>query len=157
MVWLFWTPLIAASLHLLEEFVFPGHFSEWYIRYKPDIRKSATNRFLITINVLLLILCYDIGALGSSKLGIALWLGVMAMLAANGLWHLRGVVKTRSYSPGVLTGMLVYLPLAVYGYVLFLQSGQVSVLTTMISFAIGASYQMWSNIFHRLRAQAAGA
>jgi hypothetical protein len=151
MEWLFWAPLIAVSLHLFEEFAFPGHFPEWYVRYKPEIKKSVTKRFLITINVLLLILSYDVGALGSSKFGIVLWLGVTAMLAANGIWHFKGVVKTRSYSPGVLTGLLVYLPLAIYGYVIFLNSKQVSVFIALIALAIGASYQMWSNIYHRIR------
>lgn len=154
MNWLLWAPLAAASLHIFEEFVFPGHFSEWYVRYKPGIRKSATGRFLVVINALLLILCYNVGALGPSRTGVAGWLGVMAMLAANGVWHLRGMVKTRCYSPGVLTGLLVYLPLAVYGYVFFLLSKQASILTALIALVIGASYQLWSNLFHRLRARA---
>src|SRR5487761_1965217 len=126
MNWFFWTPLMAASLHIFEEFVYPGHFSEWYLQYKPSIQRSITTRFLVIINALLLVLCYDVGAMGPSRLGTATWLGVMAMLAANGVWHLRGVVKTRSYSPGVLTGSLVYLPLAVYGYVFLLHSKQAS-------------------------------
>ena len=151
MDWLFWVPLITASLHIIEEFVFPGHFSEWYVQYKPDIKKSVSKRFLIIINVLLLILCYDVIALRTSQIGIFLWLVVMALLAANGVWHLKGVIKTRSYSPGVVTGILLYLPLAIYGYVFFLQSKQASILTALIAFVIGASYQFWSNIFHRFR------
>ena len=155
MNWLFWIPLIAASLHIIEEFVFPGHFSEWYVKYKPDIKRSVTKRFLIIINGLLLILCYDVIALRSSQTGIVLWLVVMALLGANGIWHIRGAIKTRSYSPGVITGTLIYLPLAIYGYIFFLQSKQVSVLTALIAFVIGASYQFWSNIFHHFRAKVA--
>ncbi|MCG6963951.1 MAG: HXXEE domain-containing protein [Acidobacteria bacterium] len=153
MGWFFWSPLAAASLHMVEEFVSPGHFPQWYKHYKPGITKSITTGFLAIINGLLLFLCYDVGTLGRSRLGVALWLCVMALLAANGFWHLRGTVRTRSYSPGVLTGSLVYLPLAVYGYVLFLRSGQASVLTAVAAFAIGASYQCWSNLFHGFRAR----
>ena len=153
MNWLFWTPLIAASLHIIEEFVFPGHFSEWYKIYKPNIKKNITGRFLFLINAGLLILCYDVGALGSTKIGIAGWLGVMAMLAANGIWHLRGVVKTRRYSPGVITGILLYLPLAVYGYIYFLSTNQATILVAVIALLIGTSYQFWSNIFHRFRSR----
>ena len=155
MEWLFWAPLISVSLHIIEEFVFPGGFSEWYVKYKPDIKKSVTKRFLIIINCLLLTLCYDVGALHATQFGIILWLVVMALLAANGIWHLRGVIKTRSYSPGVGTGILLYLPLAIYGYIFFLQSKQVSILMALIAFVIGASYQFWSNIFHRVRARIA--
>jgi uncharacterized membrane protein HdeD (DUF308 family) len=154
MNWLFWAPLAAASLHIIEEFVYPGHFSEWYQRYKPGIRKSITGHFLIIINILLLILCYDVGAMSPSPIRVAAWLGVMSLLAANGVWHVRGAIKTRSYSPGILTGTLVYLPLTVYGYVFFLNSKQASILTALIAFAVGASYQLWSNLFHRLRAKA---
>ena len=153
MNWLFWAPLVFASLHIFEEFVFPGHFSEWYVRYKPAIKKSVSKRFLILINAGLLILCYDIGALGASRWGIALWLGVMAMLAANGIWHLRGALKTHSYSPGVITGLLLYLPLAIYGYVFFLSTNQAAISTALIAFAVGSSYQLWSNMFHQFRAK----
>ena len=153
MNWLFWIPLVAACLHILEEFVFPGHFSEWYKIYKPGIKKSITWQFLVVINVGLLILCYDVGALGPSKFGIAAWLGVMSMLAANGIWHIKGVVKTRMYSPGLITGSLLYLPLAVYGFVYFLSTNQTTILTALLAFTIGGSFQFWSNMFHRFRSR----
>ena len=153
MTWIFWSPLAAASLHIIEEFVYPGKFKQWYVLYKPDIKKSISKRFLILINTGLLILCYDIGALGPSRIGIALWLAVMAMLAANGIWHIKGAIKTRRYSPGVITGSIIYLPLTVYGYILFLSAGQINIFIAMASFAVGASYQFWSNMFHRFRAR----
>ena len=84
-------------------------------------------------------------------LGTILWLGVMAMLAANGIWHLKGVLKTKSYSPGVITGLLLYVPLAIYVYIYFLSTDQLSFLTVLVVFVIGSSYQLWSNMFHRLR------
>ena len=153
MTWIFWSPLVATSLHIFEEFVYPGKFKEWYVLYKPGIKKSISNRFLILINAGLLILCYDIGALGSSKIGIELWLAVMAMLAANGIWHIKGAVKTRGYSPGVITPSIIYLPLTIYGYILFLSTGQVNIFIALIAFAVGVSYQFWSNLFHRFRAR----
>jgi Protein of unknown function with HXXEE motif len=151
--WLFWAPLVAACLHIFEEFVYPGRFTDWYTRYKPHIRGSITKRFLVLVNVGLLILCYDVGALRASECGVPAWLGVMALLSANGVWHLKGMLATRSYSPGVLTGSLIYLPLAAYGYVYFLQSNQVSIVTAIAVFIVGASYQMWSNLYHRFRSK----
>ncbi len=151
MYWLFWTPLIAVCLHISEEFIFPGGFSEWYKTYKPEIKKSVTWKFLLIVNGGLLILCYDIGAIGASAFGAALWLGVMAMLAANGIWHIRGVIKTRKYSPGVITGTLLYMPLAVFGFIYFLSTDMISIISALIAFTIGVSYQFWSNLFHRFR------
>jgi hypothetical protein len=153
MTYIFWAPLAAAVLHILEEFVFPGGFREWYSSYKPQIKKSISKRFLFLINAGLLILCYDIGALkeNNSSISVILWLGVMALLAANGVWHLRGVLKTKTYSPGVVTGTIIYIPLAVYGYIYFLQTGLASILIAVAAFIVGASYQLWSNLFHRFR------
>jgi hypothetical protein len=105
------------------------------------------------INAGLLILCYDVGAIGSSQLGIIAWLVIMALLGANGIWHLKGVLKTRTYSPGVVTGILFYLPLAIYGYTYFLLTNQVSILIAIVAFIISSSYQLWSNLYHRFRSK----
>lgn len=153
--WIFWAPFAAASLHMFEEFIYPGHFSEWYKDYKPGIQKSVTTRFLIIINVLLLILCYNAGALASRSAGIPVWLCVMALLSANAIWHLVGVVRTHRYSPGVITGLSIHLPLAAYGYFHFLYTEHYPIPVAAVCFAVGASYQFWSNILHRARAKGA--
>jgi hypothetical protein len=151
MNWLFWGPLGAASLHIVEEFLYPGSFTAWYRRYKPDRAASITPRFLVIINALLLVVCYDVGVLGPRPNGVALWLTVMALLAANACWHVVGTIETRTYSPGVVTGLLIYVPMALYGYVRFLRSGQASVATAIIACLIGASYQVWADALHRWR------
>ena len=151
MNWVSWGPLGAASLHIVEEFFYPGGFMTWYRRYKPGRSTSITPRFLVIMNGLLLVVCYDVGAMGPRPSGVALWLMVMALLAANAGWHVVGTMKTRSYSPGVVTGLLFYVPLAVYGYVRFVRSGQASVATAIIACLIGASYQIWADALHRWR------
>jgi len=155
MNWIFWVPLCAASLHIFEEFVFPGGFAECYRKYRPEIQKSITRRFLVIINGLLLVLCYDVGALRSSKFGPATWLTVAALLFANSIWHVLGTFRMKSYSPGLLTGVLLYIPMTVYGYIRFLRSDQASVATAVIALAIGGSYHLWSSAFHKLRSRIA--
>ena len=149
--WLFWGPLGVASLHICEEFIYPGGFAAWYRRYKPSRMASITPRFLIVVNGLLLIACYDVGVLGPRPSGVALWLTIMALLAANAGWHVVGAVKTHSYSPGLVTGLLLYVPLAVYGYLRFLGSGEASVATAIVAGLLGASYQIWTDAIHRWR------
>ena len=153
--YIFWAPLAAAVLHIFEEFVFPGGFKDWYKNYKPGITKSISTRFLVLINLGLLILCYDIGALKNSSTGISviLWLGVMAMLAANGMWHIKAALKTKKYSPGVATGTIIYIPLAVYGFYYFISSGLAPIVPAIAAIILGASYQLWSNLFHRFRSR----
>jgi hypothetical protein len=52
--WLAWGPFLAASVHIVEEFIFPGGFSEWYRRYRSAAAVSFTRRFAVGINPLLL-------------------------------------------------------------------------------------------------------
>lgn len=141
--WISWAPLGAVSLHIVEEFVYPGGFAAWDRRYRPGIRASITPRFHVLMNGLLLVACYDVATLGQRPLGIAAWLTVMALLVSNAVWHVIGAVKTGNYSPGMITGLVLYVPLAVYGYARFLRSGQSSLSTAIIAFALGASYHLW--------------
>lgn len=149
--WIWWAPLGAASLHILEEFVFPGSFATWYGTYSPAIARSITPRFLILINAMLLFGCYDVAALRSRPIGAAAWLTMMALLFSNAVWHSVAAFKTQAYSPGLITGLLLYVPVTVYGYVWFLRSAQISVPMAVAALATGGSYHLWSSLFHRRR------
>jgi uncharacterized protein with HXXEE motif len=147
-----WAPLAAASLHIFEEFAWPGGFADWYRRYMPSRAKSITPRFLIIINTLLLILCYDAGAAYSRSYGAVLWLAVAALLAGNAIWHIVGTLKTRSYSPGIVTGVALYLPMALFGLVRLLNQSKTTVSLAFIAAVAGGSYHWWSAALHRRRA-----
>ena len=147
MDWLPWAPLVAAGLHISEEFVVPGGFPAWYRRYRPDPSR-ITPRMLVIVNVALLVACSNVALLGRHPLGIAYWLMMSALLCSNGCWHAWATYKTRSYSPGVITGVLVYLPLAIYGYIEFLRSGAASIWTAAVACIIGGSYHFWSAAYH---------
>lgn len=150
--WIFWAPLGAAGLHIIEEFVYPGGFADWDRKYRPEIAKSITPRFHIIINALLLALCLWVALLGASSVGAAAWLTVMALLFGNAIWHVRGAIRTKSYSPGMVTGLILYVPLAVYGFVRFLSSGRASIPTAIAAAIIGGSYPYWSKALHKRRA-----
>jgi len=153
MNWLYWAPFGAASLHIVEEFVYPGGFAEWDRRYRPGIRQSITPRFHVIVNGLLLVSCYDVWALRSSPWGPGVWLAVTTLLFANAVWHVVGTRASRAYSPGVVTGVLLYVPLTVLGYGYFLRTGLASVPTAVVAFLIGVSYQLWvGKALHRWRA-----
>ena len=76
-----WVPLMAATLHIAEEFVFPGGFPGWYRAYRTEPSR-ITPRFLFIVNAALLIACLNIGLLGREPLGIVYWLTISAVLAA---------------------------------------------------------------------------
>jgi uncharacterized protein with HXXEE motif len=150
--WMSWAPLGAAGLHIVEEFFFPGGFAEWDRRYRPDYRGTITGRLHVVVNALLLLACLQVALLGFAPIGVAAWLTIMALLASNGLWHVVGALRTRSYSPGVATGLLLYLPLAIYGYARFIGSGQASPPTALAALSIGGTYHLWGGfLLHRGR------
>ena len=103
-----WLPLVAVTLHLFEEFVWPGGFGNWYRSYRPERAASVTTTFLFLINALFVAMAVVPGVLGFRPYGVAIWLVVASIAAANGIFHLWASFRSRVYSPGVVTGCLVY-------------------------------------------------
>jgi hypothetical protein len=153
--WIWWAPLASAALHIVEEFVFPGGFPDWDRRYRPKYAKSINPRLHVIVNGLLLLVAYDVRALRGTPSGVALWLTVMALLASNAIWHIVGAINTRSYSPGMVTGTLLYIPLTIYGYARFTANGEATIPTAIVAAVVGSSYHLWiSPAMHRWRSRA---
>jgi hypothetical protein len=148
-----WAPAVAVSAHIFEEFVFPGGFSAWYRRYRPDAAVSFTPRFAFGINALLVGVCLVIPLQGVGPNGVATWLIVAALLAGNAMFHIRATLRGREYSPGLVTSVAMYLPLAIFGYFHFLRSGRASLGTAVIAAIMGGSYNFISAWLHRRRAR----
>ena len=152
MNWLFWAPLAAALAHIFEEFVWPGGFADWDRAYRPGFRKSVTPRFHVFINGMLVLFCVSVGANGPVPIiGAAMWLTLTALLASNTGFHIVGAVQSKRYSPGVVTGICLYIPLAVYGYVHFLRNGSASAGTAVGAAILGGSYHVWAFLAHARR------
>jgi hypothetical protein len=146
---LFWIPLLAATLHIVEEFAWPGGFASWYRSYRPDL--DVSSRFLFWINVALLFASFSAGIDGPTEYGAALFLTLAALLFANGIFHLAATIKGRRYSPGVVTGTAFYLPLGIAGYLVVLRLHLATFGTALVAAAIGGSYQFISWAIHRRR------
>jgi len=149
-----WLPLMAVSLHLIEEFVWPGGFGDWYRWYRPERASSITTRFLVIINVVLVVIALIPPLLGATPRGLAMWLVVAGIGAANALFHIWATINRRRYSPGLVTGTLVYLPLAVVGYLSLVETGKVSPGTTIQAIVVGIGFHIWSVWNHKRRAAA---
>lgn len=148
---LFWLPLAAAALHIVEEFAWPGGFAPWYREYRPEIARSVSPRFLFWINVALLVGCASVGIDGPTPYGAALFLTMTALLFSNAIFHLRATLRMRRYSPGVITGMTLYVPLALLGYATILRRGLASPATAVVAALLGCAYPFLSHAFHRRR------
>jgi hypothetical protein len=150
----YWLPVPCIVLHAGEEFAWPGGFIEWHRGYRPEITASITVRFVVVVNALLLLLAVLLAVYGpGSARGISAWLSLMSALACNAFFHVRGSLVTRRYSPGIITGLLLYVPLCCWGYWHFVAGG-FPPQKALVAFAIGALYQFWSASAHRRRAGA---
>lgn len=144
-----WWPFGAAVLRIVEEFAWPGGFRDWYAGYRPAISASLTPRFLVTVNAVLLAAAALPIVLGPTRQGVALWLSVANIEAANACLHLNAVIRMRRYSPGVVTGLVLYLPFAGSGFAFFVRGGDADVGTAIAAAMIGPIYHLYSRARHR--------
>ena len=170
MGWLWWAPLLTAVAHIVEEFVYPGGFADWDRAYRPKIRSSITPRLHLVINAAMVFACISVGIAGTAggvvglgamrirsmippQYAVAGWLALASLLFSNAMFHILGTVQTTRASPGVRTGLLLYVPLAVYGFWHFLSSGLASLGTSILAGLLGGSYHLWASMLHAMRAR----
>jgi hypothetical protein len=153
--WLLAGPLTASSLHVFEEFVYPGGFRKWYASYRPEIASSLSVRYLTVVNAVMLAVCALIAVAGTSPNGVANWFVMTSILFWNAVFHIRAAVRMRRYSPGLITGVWLYIPLAVLGSLVLLRSKLVPWQAGVACLGIGSVYQFFSLVNHRRRARSA--
>jgi hypothetical protein len=138
---------IAFGLHVCEEFIFPGGASDWFKAYRPQYADAYTPDYFFKINAIPLVLSVLVclGAFdyrqGFSFGGIHAWLAFVALQGFNGVYHLRGAIEMKRYSPGMVTGTLLYLPLAIVGFAYLLRTGTVNVFSAVVCLLLGAVAQ----------------
>lgn len=136
---------VCVMLHVTEEFLFPGGFIEWYQEWIPSKTQGVRPGYLVWINTLMIGVCIIPAWFGTTQ-GAGVWYTVAAIAGANAMFHVIGVVKLKKYSPGVITGMLLYLPLAVYGTWFVLSAGLISPLKVAVILAVAVGYHVFSVI-----------
>ena len=136
--WIFAALLGAAAVHIFEEYVYPGGFPDGLEKLLPRATHLFTPRFHLAVNGLLLLLCLASALIG--KASLVLSLSAFSLVFANAVLHIRGAIVTKRYYPGVVSGALLYIPLAIYAYSTFLVSGQLTWLQAGLSVLLGALY-----------------
>ena len=109
-------------------------------RANPRFAPTITTRFAVVINGLFLALCV-IAAIVSSR-NLIMGLSVAALLFVNGCLHLGGTIRARRYVPGVASGVLLYMPLALYAFSFSIGSGLVSLKEAAFASALGLLYNL---------------
>jgi hypothetical protein len=162
MTWIWWAPLLAILLHIFEEFVWPGGFADWDRAYRPEFNQSITPRFHIMVNALLVLAGLQVGLLRDRDIQahagvvtpahVLTWCTLTALLSSNALWHLKGAIKTQRYSPGLVTGLCLYVPLTIFGYMYYMGTHKAPLWVGLVALAIGGSYHFWAARIHKRRA-----
>ena len=151
----YWLPLIVFCLHMVEEFVWPGGFSQWFAMWFPHTKISFTKGYGSFTNGALVAGCVALGLLGPDwSRGPSLWMIVAAILASNAIFHIIGLIKFRAYSPGVVTGTFLSIPLAIAGYTHFISTNQASYKMAVTSVVAGSFFNIWAIVRHKWRAEA---
>lgn len=134
---LIWALPISLCLHVTEEFAFPGGFIKWYHKYRPQF--SAVKPFhYFKINAIGFLLVLATAILtASTGNGYGGLLVVSGILSCNAIiTHIIGAVKTRHYSPGMITGAICYIPLTVLSYLAVFASGKLDLPTMVVCIAL---------------------
>lgn len=111
---LVWLLPLSVALHLLEEYFGGKGLPVWM---SDLLNRNITESYFITINSIALFLIIVFSAYHSSvKQNNVLFLGLISLFFINGVLHLAVSIYTVSYSPGTVTGVLIYLPLGIFLY-----------------------------------------
>ena len=138
---------IVFGLHVFEEFIFPGGAQDWFKAHHPQYATAYTQSYLFKVNVIPLVLSalLSFGTFdyeGSySFFGIRAWLVFLSFLAFNAIFHIRGTIETKRYSPGIVVSILLYLPLAIIGFTFLPRTGVVDIVSVFVCIAIGSLLQ----------------
>jgi len=138
MTWIRFALLAAAVLHVLEEYARPGGFPAFMRGMAPRFAASITTPFAVVINGAFLLVCALAVILGPAA--PVLGLSVAALLIVNGLTHIGGGIRARRYAPGVVTGVLLYLPLGAYAFCAALTSGWATPRQALMAGLLGLAY-----------------
>lgn len=138
MDWVFGAVVGAAVVHIFEEYVYPGGFSDVLKRLNPKSAHLVTPGFNVIVNGLFLLLCVTGAIVGRKNLVFSL--SVASLLFVNASMHIQGTIRAKRYYPGVISGMLLYMPLSIYAYYLFATSRQLTLLEGILSGLLGILY-----------------
>lgn len=156
MGWLRWALVVAAAAHIFEGSPIPAGSCPGTAANMPENGLRLTRRFLIGINALLLYGCFEAGHLGPTPQGIALWLTMASFVFCNAWFHIAGAIKTRGYSPGIITAICLYFPLSVFGYFKVVGGGRASTGTALVAILIGTAHEAYVYGSFYLRRRHAG-
>jgi hypothetical protein len=140
MGWIFSAFFVASLVHMGEEYFYPGGFMDFMKRMNPAFAAHVTVPMAIIVNGLQLVLCIVVMIIEEKALTFSM--SVAGLLFLNGLIHVGGCTRNKGYAPGVISAVLLYLPLSVFSYYHYITAGQLSWNGVIVSGVLAILFQL---------------
>lgn len=139
-----WVALLAYALHMLEEYFY--NWKDWAVKTF-NIPATWTDFYLVNTFVLFMGLCC--ASIGWNCIWLALiYPGFMLINAI--FFHIIPIIRFRNFSPGIITAILLFLPVIGFSYYYALQNGG-TYLDIGLSILIGAICMYYPIILQKTR------
>jgi hypothetical protein len=135
-----WLVAAAGVLHVTEEYVWPGGFLDAMRRVAPGYAFAVNPTMAVAINGLMFVVLLVAPFIAHAAPMVAL--SAAGLCAVNGWSHVAGAIRGRRYVPGMVTGLLVYQPVAAFAYLQFARAGQLTAAVLAGSLLLGAAYHL---------------
>jgi hypothetical protein len=111
---IFWYLAAASGAHVVEEYFWPGGFLESAKEIAPEAFEHASLPIIVGVNASMIVGCV-FGAL-IRKRSQVLGLSMASLLFQNAILHTGAALKAKKYVPGLVTGLVLYVPLSVSAF-----------------------------------------
>jgi hypothetical protein len=143
-----WLATAAYSVHILEEFMLD--WRDW-ARHVIGLPVEWSDFYVVNAIVIALGIC----AANLANAAPAIALAYPALLLINGIFfHILPVIKTRGrFSPGVITAVLLFLPIGILSYCAADRAGVLNASTLICSILIGAALMASPIVFLTIKSK----
>jgi hypothetical protein len=111
---IFWALLGASCLHVVEEYFWPGGFLEAAKEVAPEQFENASMPIIVGVNASMILGCLN-GALMRKRYPV-FGLSMASLLLVNAVIHTAGSIRMKRYMPGLVTSLVLYVPLSVRAF-----------------------------------------
>lgn len=135
--WVLWVGIIAAGLHVLEEYA-EGWVAWANIELGARFGVEFDDRIFFLTNGLLIFAALTGAAIGWWAPAVSL--AIPALFIINAVFfHMLPSARSEKLTPGTLSAIVIYLPVAAWMYWAAAEDGVLSFGTVVLSFVIGAA------------------
>jgi hypothetical protein len=110
----FWGLLAASCAHVVEEYVYPGGFLENAKEVAPEAFEHASIPIIVGVNASMILGCLNASLLRKRQPFFGL--SMASLLFFNAILHTGASMRLKKYSPGLITGLCLYVPLSIAAF-----------------------------------------